>query len=476
MACGKTVRVVLALLVLVSFSGAYVSGVLLTQHEGGWQASSAGTGFLLRLCEPQLLDSPRCANVISSPFGGFDVYWGGQRFVFPTSFLGVAYFLAFAIWNIALFVPFARRQWFRLLTTGYAICGFLVSILLVAVMAISIGEWCTLCLIAHGANALILVGVVALMNLIPVDRPAKPESRATDRQAGAADSSVKGFAGSLQPRLALVTFTAILACVLGVWSYFHGISEAQRQWRKAKGYAGVINSLQSDVEFLMREFYAQPIHDVPVRSSDAHSSSSGKPVQIMVFNDFDHGGNACFNKSWKTNFARMFGDLANIDYRNRPENLVDAVMAGESPSVQFIPALAAEAARIQGGNDGLLHMQDLLFELRKKKRDWDAAKLATLCGLHRERFSADMASEGAWGQVVEDIELSQRLGVESAPAVFLNGRRVPDLCLKSYEFWRAVAKDIKLAYGYEETEETLASVPSGNSALDPNGRMNDEQP
>ncbi len=38
-------------------------------------------------------------------------------------------------------------------------------------------------------------------------------------------------------------------------------------------------------------------------------------------------------------------------------------------------------------------------------------------------------------------DLAERLEVTSTPAVFLNGRRVPDLCLDSYVFWAAVGKE-----------------------------------
>lgn len=45
-------------------------------------------------------------------------------------------------------------------------------------------------------------------------------------------------------------------------------------------------------------------------------------------------------------------------------------------------------------------------------------------------------------KVSEHTELAGQWGVAEAPAVFLNGRRVPPLCLNSETFWRAIGEDL----------------------------------
>ncbi len=87
-------------------------------------------------------------------------------------------------------------------------------------------------------------------------------------------------------------------------------------------------------------------------------------------------------------------------------------------------------------------MHRLLFEHRKDRPDPGYAELARLAGLDGERLLADMSSDVVRRRVRDDITLAARLGVTAAPAIFLDGRRVPDLCATSPVFWTAVAEKL----------------------------------
>jgi protein-disulfide isomerase len=41
--------------------------------------------------------------------------------------------------------------------------------------------------------------------------------------------------------------------------------------------------------------------------------------------------------------------------------------------------------------------------------------------------------------VVRDVALAAELDIRGTPSVFLNGRRVPDLCLNNPIFWEAIS-------------------------------------
>jgi hypothetical protein len=103
-------------------------------------------------------------------------------------------------------------------------------------------------------------------------------------------------------------------------------------------------------------------------------------------------------------------------------------------------SLALEAARLQGGAKACEALRRLLQQGHSAELP-NLASLAAQAGLNVEQFMADLHSETARQRVLDDIRLAAELGVHYGPAVFLNGRRVPDLCLTSPAFWGAVAGD-----------------------------------
>ena len=84
-------------------------------------------------------------------------------------------------------------------------------------------------------------------------------------------------------------------------------------------------------------------------------------------------------------------------------------------------------------------MLALLDEHKGNGGELNLARLAEVCGLDLERFLAAVDSDAVRLSVEEDAALARRLDVESTPTAFLNGRRVPDLCLDSRMFWTAIA-------------------------------------
>jgi len=60
-----------------------------------------------------------------------------------------------------------------------------------------------------------------------------------------------------------------------------------------------------------------------------------------------------------------------------------------------------------------------------------------MAGIDGQQLVADMQSDMVRRAIVADALLARRLGVTKTPAVFLDNRRVPDLCLQSSVFWEA---------------------------------------
>ena len=86
-------------------------------------------------------------------------------------------------------------------------------------------------------------------------------------------------------------------------------------------------------------------------------------------------------------------------------------------------------------------MHDRLFENRKKLGTEIYRELAVRIGLDAERFLRDFEGDAVRRIVQQDIELAHELGVDGAPTIFLNGRRISAFGRDNPVFWRAVADD-----------------------------------
>jgi protein-disulfide isomerase len=104
---------------------------------------------------------------------------------------------------------------------------------------------------------------------------------------------------------------------------------------------------------------------------------------------------------------------------------------------------AAEAARLQGGDEAFWNLHDLLFESTRRLNTKPYAKLATRIGLDGEQLLADMGRLSVRQSVARDVALAAELGVRGTPTVFVNGRRVPRFCLHSPVFWEALSADLQ---------------------------------
>jgi protein-disulfide isomerase-like protein with CxxC motif len=110
-------------------------------------------------------------------------------------------------------------------------------------------------------------------------------------------------------------------------------------------------------------------------------------------------------------------------------------------------------------------MHDLLFAHSRRLDVGLYPELATAIGLNGKQLLEDMNSERVRQRVAGDVALAAELGVTGTPTVFLNGRRVPQLCATSPIFWEAVAKDSRWdgAVAVAPESERESGGPPGRS-------------
>ncbi len=421
----------LVALIVLPFFGAIISGALLVQHGGGWQVASRGTSFLTRLCDPARGGSALCAAVTGSDLGEFDVYVGGRRLVFPTSYVGLAYFLTLTIWFGLIFRARNAARWLRAATWCAITGGLAVSLMLLAVMGLAIGEWCPLCVAAHLINgALFVIAAIWLLQTHP------PSDRACDLPLDQ----------SLRLRFALSSALLIATVVGGTWMYYDAMRETRRQWRKARGYADAVAVLQSDPALMLHAYYAQGVEEFAPDDACEPASDAAAATRVTLFVDYDSGGSACFEKRFNEQFKPLLPGAVQVSYRNFPVGESLHFSGGMEPSTGDLrAATAAEAARRLGGEAVFEPMRRLLFEGRHDPDARDVLDLADRVGLDVEAFKHEMNGDAVRSQVLADVAFAEKHGIRNAPAVFLNGRRVPDICLRSGAFWLAVGEDIRLA-------------------------------
>jgi protein-disulfide isomerase len=87
-------------------------------------------------------------------------------------------------------------------------------------------------------------------------------------------------------------------------------------------------------------------------------------------------------------------------------------------------ALAAEAAREQGGSVKFWAMHDKLFANQAALSEGTYEQYARELGLDQTRFKKDVADPRLRARVQEDAQLAQTLGVNGTPTFVVNGEKV----------------------------------------------------
>jgi len=436
--------------------GAGASGLLLSHHDGGWSLDkSEGTAYLLHMCSSRAVPSLSCADVVGSRWGSFDFYLGSRRILVPLSFIGFSYFVMLAIWFAFTGFPGPGTRWRFRATTAVVILGVGASLALSGVMALSLHHWCSLCVIAHVANLSMAMLLVFGYRRLGHASPA------------AATPPPRGGGFVADRRLAFLGMATSVAAVAGAWMLYETNIELRRYWRKAHGLEQVIEAMQDDAGLTLREFLAQPVRSIPLKESPANDH---RP-RMIVFRSFESDASACFERDWREEFAAAAGGSLRVEYRHTPLELIEALRRHEPiDDDKSAAARAIEAARFQQDPDGYEDLVTLLFRLRNTDVAPDFGGLARRAGLDADRLVRDMESDAVRQAVRADLELAASLGVDHTPAVFIEGRRVPSLCLKSGTFWRTVAQAPELVESIDDCvpavtrEIVTTSVPNEGAA------------
>jgi protein-disulfide isomerase len=153
---------------------------------------------------------------------------------------------------------------------------------------------------------------------------------------------------------------------------------------------------------------------IPVRQDDPAKGKASAPVTVVEFSDFQ-----CPYCARATPALREIESAYPNDVRVVWKHLPLGFHQNAMPA-----ALAAEAAREQGGAAKFWAMHDKLFANQAALSTETYQRYARELGLDVARFQRDMAHPKLKARVEEDAQLAKKVGVSGTPTFVVNGERV----------------------------------------------------
>jgi protein-disulfide isomerase len=395
------------LAVVLAAAGWYVSLELLRVSGG-----AAAGPFMEAVCGggkgENALDD--CSSVLTSPQAYVRISPEPSAPKMPVSTLGMAYFAVVALWYLFVGPPTRDRRYWHLLIAVIVVYGAWQSVDYIRIMKYELHRWCAGCLVAHALNGGLLV---LTLLAYPWRSPAKPtQSHPSGRLVGA------------------VVTAGVLAFVTHLLIAYLMIARTIMTERNAQ-----LAAIMNDPAYVLWDFNRQPVVSIPLADDEVFAGDPAAPNTLVVFGDFQCPACRQLHETLREVAGKHPGAFR-VAFRYYPQdpecNPNPAYRSGDHASA-CRAARAAEAARVLGGREGYLAMRDKLWngqaELptrpyvqqpereRKLFEDW-AAEI----GLDRAAFTAAMDSPPVVSRIQTDIDLATRLGLQSMPVVYVNGR------------------------------------------------------
>jgi protein-disulfide isomerase len=153
-----------------------------------------------------------------------------------------------------------------------------------------------------------------------------------------------------------------------------------------------------------------PRREVPLEASDPSRGNPSAPITVVEFSDFQCP--YCLRASpTLVQLQKVYGDRVRVVWK-------------DFPLTQIHPEAfkAAEAAHCAGDQGKFWEYHDRLFANPQALRPPDLQRYAADTGLDVKRFAECLASSTHAERVRDGLELGNRLGVNSTPTLFINGR------------------------------------------------------
>ena len=169
-----------------------------------------------------------------------------------------------------------------------------------------------------------------------------------------------------------------------------------------------------------RWYYAQPVTAVSDDADHARGSQHAA-VTIVEFSDFACGHCAAFHQSLE-DVLRRSGANVRVVFRHFP--LDSACNPGVPTRVHPDACLAAVAAECAGNQGKFWQYHNILFDNQQRLGREFLISYAQRLGLDTARFAACLGGDEARQRVERDATEGTKLGIDSTPTLFINGRMI----------------------------------------------------
>ena len=436
-------------------AGAAVSGLLLMQHHGEGPAVSA----VNQACGDG--QTSGCEDVARSAWSRF----AGL----PVAAYGLAFYLSLALaLALALVAPVEIRDTLACLVLAALAAGLLVDLLLLGVQAFAIHAYCRLCILTY------LLSAAALLALLPERRAARgaggllraPEGRVavagfvlgTAAVAGAvlaADVALQARAARRQATLLGAPLPAAAAPhaeaapppvatpdpAAPPAAPVAGSPAAQaapppspgpgdgdaKVWReRAEKLQATIDDPRKLEAYFSEKAQREFETSAPVALDVANAPMRGPataPVAVVEYSDFMCP--FCRNLGMAlSQFVPQAGGRVKVFFKNYPlDNTCNPKLPRTVHSGACNLALGGICANYQGKFDAY-HDRVFSTELQNPQAS-DVARLAGEAGLNAVALQGCLSDPKTKAELTAQIEEGNRLGVNSTPTVYVNGKKLP---------------------------------------------------
>lgn len=189
----------------------------------------------------------------------------------------------------------------------------------------------------------------------------------------------------------------------------------------------VSSKVESEITLDASNGLAPTFYDIPINRSaysglgeDYRTGSDEAKVVIVEFSDFQCP--SCMRMSIPLKQLQAeFRDQVQIVYKNYPlDKSCNSYMPG--PMHKFACHMAA-AARCAGEQGKFWEYHDILFQNQKKVSTENLTLWLKNLGIDDEVIKNCQSSKSILEKIKDDIEVGQKLGVDSTPTLYINGRK-----------------------------------------------------
>lgn len=426
-------RVITLIIGTAALAAAVISYNLSVKHVDG----STGLAWFDAACSDESGPGKmNCAKVLSSPYSYFPPKRPDQPggLHVPVSFLGFVYYSALLVWIVGIGRPTFSRRWVHAVPLILVGMGLVFSAWFIYIMARVVSEWCPWCLVTHGLNLLIAMGLIALWP--------RRRRESTDRiDGGTGESAMAAMTVAPHPtnRLLITTLLAILFVSYGHLFFFEwrGLAKDTRQLRAE------LDFLRSNVGgFIAQWQLARPCEVTPRPDDPVHLfgavSANGPVLDVLVFSDFECPACAKFAEFFEKKVPPLFDHRVRLVFRHYPlDQSCNPRSTKTLHRYACTSSYLAEGARALGGSDAFWKAHDFLFQNRDEiaAGSMNSDRLAAAIGLDAAALqsAADPAAHAE--RIAQDVAQAGVCGIRGTPSVFVEGKRIESAAAGNLEFW-----------------------------------------